>query len=127
MTEITTHRPSVASAFREGLLLWYPIFGSIAMWAVHLLGLASLTRWTCTTRGTGWLHVITVVTGLGTVLGIAIAWHVFRSHPGDETADTDPGRRRFLGLLGLIVAAANLLLILGEEGMVFGFMHHRCG
>lgn len=107
---------------------WYPIFGTIAMWMIHLIALSSLTRLTCTTPDRlWWLHLITIVTGVGALVGIGLAYQLMQVAVTDDSADTDAGRRRFLGLLGLIVAFANLLLIVGEEGMVIGLIHHRCG
>ena len=122
-----TSKPTIASALREGALVWYPVLGTTAMWMAHLVSLASLTRFTCTTNKTWSLHAITVVTAAGALAGVLLAAHAVRTYRVDDSADTDAGRRRFMGLLGVIVALANLLLSLGEEGMVFGFLHHRCG
>ena len=107
---------------------WYPIVGTIAMWMIHLISLSSLTRLTCTTPDRlWWLHLITIVTGVGALIGIGLGYQLMQVAVIDDSADSDAGRRRFIGLLGVIVAAANLLLILGEEGMVLAFIHHRCG
>jgi hypothetical protein len=123
-----TAEPRIDSRFTEGVLGWYPIFGSTGMWAIHLVGLASLARFTCTVTGTTWmLHVITVVTGVGAAIGALLAWRAVTRNRARDDEDTDAGRRRFVALLGLVVSLTNVLLIAGEEAMVFGFMHNRCG
>jgi hypothetical protein len=108
--------------------VWFPLIGTVGLWMVHLVGSAALTRATCNAPNREWmLHALTAVTAVPTAIGIVLAWRLLAANRDDDSADSDAGRRRFLGVLGVIVAAANLLLILAEEGMVLGFLHHRCG
>jgi hypothetical protein len=125
-----SERPSTASAFREGLFIWYPLFAPVVLWMIHLVGLAAVVRESCLVPAHDWtMHGLTIVTGAGTIAGALLAWRLMAANNSgtDDSADTERGRLRFLGLLGLIVALTNLLLILAEEGMVLAFVHHACG
>lgn len=112
----------------DAATLWYPLTAPVAWWAVHLIALAGLTRFTCTQPQHLWtLHAITVGTALGAAAGAFLAWIPLRQLQSDPAEGGDAARRRFLGLLGVIVSLANVLLIVSEGILVVALGSHRCG
>jgi hypothetical protein len=104
---------------------WYGVVAGIAAWTVHLLAVSSLAREACLRAGTIWvMHAITAACAAATVVALVFAWQLARQPGEDESAFAD-GRERFLGRLGVLVSAINLLLILGEGSYVE--LVRRCG
>jgi len=115
------------TAVRNLAWTWFPVFGSIPAWAVHLLALSALTRYSCNVPSTRWtLHAITAVTLLMAGAATAMAGRMVRAG-GDETSPEGPGRLAFLGRLGLIIGATDVLLIVLEEVYVLGLAGRSCG
>jgi hypothetical protein len=115
MTTATTRRlPD------HGLRLWYSQVSGIVWWTIHVNALAALTRLACDDRSVIWvMHAVTVVTAAGTGLALWWSWMLVRSAGEAAEVDGSPaGRRRFLGLFGLLVSAISLLLILWEGAYV---------
>jgi hypothetical protein len=89
---------------------WFAVVAPIVAWLVHLTTEASLVQHTCTSSGTQWpMHAVTAVCVAVTLSAMAVALRM---------AQTPEGPWRFIGLLGLILAAANLVLILLEGSYV---------
>jgi hypothetical protein len=103
----------------RGVLVWFAVIAGIAAWVFHLVLFAGLVRFVHD-NGFFWLFyvgdaiaiVITLVAGW-------LSWLLVQSSDESEDAGTPGGRRRFLGLLGLIANGINLLLILFEGSYVF--------
>jgi hypothetical protein len=107
-------------------LLWFPIVGPIAAWAVHIVYLASIVRFTCTEPTATWtIHAVTAATVAVAVLGTYLAWRLTRV-AADEAGPGVAGRHLFLGRLGLIVGVVNVAVILLEELYVVGLHSVRC-
>ena len=103
-----------ARAFRA----WYGVIAGIGAWTVHLLAVSSLAREACLRAGTIWvMHAITAACAAATILALVFAWQ-FARQPGEDESGFAEGRERFLGRLGLLISAINLLLILGEGSYV---------
>jgi len=111
-----------------GFKLWYALLGSIAAWLIHLCFGAGFVQYTCNVPGTTWIqHVATAVCAAATVLAMVWSARLVREGGGaDEESGTTWGRTRFLGVMGLLIGAIDLLLILGE-GSVVVFVHRACG
>jgi hypothetical protein len=89
---------------------WYAVVAPIVAWLVHLTAEASLVQHTCNSSGTQWpMHAVTAVCVAVTLSAVAVAFRM---------SQTPEGPWRFLGLLGLILAGANLVLILLEGSYV---------
>jgi hypothetical protein len=109
---------------------WAAIAGSTAAWATHLIFSAawaveggrgrSAASAMCGHGPTWPLHLATLVTAAVCVVALGAAWVVYR-HRDDALSGSGSieGQLRFLGLLGLGVAAVNLLLIVVEGSYVF--------
>jgi hypothetical protein len=113
--------PSWRSAISGGMTRWFPIVGSIGAWAVHLVALASLVRYTCNAPAKAWtLHAVTI--GCLVVAGAALVLAVRLMRAG-------AGRRRdvFLGQVSALVALINIALIALEEVYVVALHGHTCG
>ncbi len=98
--------------------MWFPLLGSIAAWAVHLVLLTAVVRISCTDEG--WvavMHWATAATLAVTAAAAVLSLRLARSgvHP-----------LRFIGRLGLLFAAVNGLLIVVEELLVLGLGSQRC-
>jgi len=115
------------TAVRNLVWTWFPVFGSIPAWAVHLLAITALARYSCNAPSSRWsLHLITAVTLAMAVASTAMAARMVGAG-GDETSPEGPGRLAFLGRLGLILGATDVLLIVLEEVYVLGLTGHSCG
>ena len=111
--------PGTIEKLRRGVPLWYAVVGGIGAWTVHLVFLSSFARFTCNQKGTTWVqHLVTLVTAGATVLAMSLALSMVRRGNDDESAGTEPGRTRFLGLVGLLIGGINLALILLEGSYV---------
>ena len=119
---------SIGSAVHAAFYRWYALLGGIAAWTIHLLVLASIVRLTCNAhRYTSVMHVATAATLLMTAVAIALSLRVLRAGSSDDTSDTDQGRQRFFGLLGVIIGVFNFALISLEELYVIVLHAKRCG
>jgi hypothetical protein len=112
---------------RRGLRVAYTLGGSTAAWMAHLFFASSFVRYTCNTRGTTWgQHVATVVFALIAAHAGWVGYGLYREgQPDPEDAGTPRGANHFVGLLGIIFGAVNVLLILAEGSMV-GLIHPAC-
>jgi hypothetical protein len=112
---------------RRGLRVAYALSGGIAAWMAHLFFASSFVRYTCNTPGTTWgQHVVTAVCAAITIHAGWVAYGLYREGQGaGEDAGTPRGTNHFVGVVGIILSAANLLLILGEGSMV-GLIHPAC-
>jgi len=119
---------SIASAVREGVLVWFALLGGIGAWTIHLLLFVSIVRYTCNAHGSVWvMHLATVVTLAITAAAIALCLRMMRSSEGDESADDEGGRAQFIARLGLLIGVINFALIALEEIYVIVLNSRRCG
>ena len=111
----------------RGLRVGYALSGGIAAWLAHLVFASSFVRYTCTTHGVSWVqHLVTAVCVAITLHAMSVAWGLLvEGRAAPEDAGTPAGSNHFLGLLGLLFGAANLLLILGEGSYVI-LIHPAC-
>jgi hypothetical protein len=108
------------------VLLWFPIVGPIAAWAVHIVGEAALTRYTCNASGTDWtVDALTAATLLVAALGTWLAWRLMRVSAAEDAPDV-AGRHLFIGRLGVLVGVTNLLVIALEHVYFVGLHSVRC-
>lgn len=145
--EVARRSHSIASAIRSGVTVWYAVLGGIGAWTIHLLVLVSVVQFTCNAHGYKWImHVTTLVTLGMTAVAIALSLRLVRKGqqaeaggPGadggdgdgeayDAGADGDGAERtQFLGRLGLVVGAVNVLLIALEGLYAVLLEARRCG
>lgn len=125
-TETARRSHSIASAIRNAITVWYAVLGGIGAWAIHLLVLVSVVRFTCNTEGYGWvMHLTTAVTLALTAAAMLLSHRLLRE--GEHQEGTAGERTRFLGRLGLVIGAVNAMLI-GLEGLyVVVLGSRRCG
>jgi hypothetical protein len=113
--------PTWRSAISGGVTRWFPIVGSIGAWAVHLVALASLVRYTCNSPSDAWtLHAVTV--GCLVVAGAALVFALRLTRAG-----VDRSRDVFLGHVSVLIVVINIVLIALEEVYVVAFHGHTCG
>lgn len=118
---------SIASAFRNGAELWFPLLAPIAAWAVHIVLFAALVRYSCNVSGATWVFHVATAVGLAVcAVAAALAVRLYR-RSGDDADTGDAGRLSFLGRLALIVAVANIMLIALEELYFDVLAGRRCG
>ena len=112
---------------RRGLRVAYTLGGSTAAWMAHLFFASSFVRYTCNTHGVTWVqHLVTAVCLAITLHALWVAWGLFtEGRDASEDAGTPAGSNHFLGVLGLLFGAANVLLILGEGSYVV-LIHPAC-
>ncbi len=107
---------SVASVFRSGWLVWYPLLGSLAAWIIHLLAFVSLAKLSTDRSGARLaMHGITAVTLAMVVVAAVLSVRLARKSSGDPDGREEAARDRFIGLMGLAFAVANGSLIVLEE------------
>ena len=113
--------PTWRSAISTGITSWFPIVGSIAAWAVHLVALASLVRYTCNAPAHAWtLHAFTA--GCLVVAGAALLFAIRLARAGAARS-----RDVFLGQVSVLVVVINIALIALEEVYVVALHGHTCG
>ncbi len=119
----------------SGAYIWFAVASPIGFWMVHLIGMASMARIACTNPGWIWVvHGFTVAMAAVTLVAMAMCEHLRRAAPSSDVEPGDPaiagaGRDgavvttegfanlEFLGKFGLLLGAANLLLIVFEGSM----------
>ena len=101
-------RPSAA-------LLWTGMLLPPIAWAMDLVVRYALVKWTCGTRSTAPLQLITFGTLTLICIAALAAWRALRATP--RSAPTDGGhpveRARFMAMLGLVTAALFGLATIG--------------
>jgi hypothetical protein len=103
----------------RGVLVWFAVTAGIAAWVFHLLFFASIVRFVHD-NGFYWLfYVGNAIAIVITLVAGWLSWLLVQSSDESEDAGTPGGRRRFLGLLGLLSNGINLLLILFEGTYIF--------
>ena len=110
---------------RSGMTaLWYGFsIGPIA-WATHIMGDAALVRYACNDPNVHWwLHGLTVITAVPTVIGVALCMGIARRIAAAEDAPSPAGRTRFLAVVGAYTAGISLALIVLEGVYVFFISH----
>jgi len=125
-TASETRATSPPIRFR-GIKVAYIFGGSTAAWMGHLFYSSSFVQYTCNAHGTGWYqHLATGICALVAAHATWVAYGVYREGRVDpEDAGTSFGANNFIGLVGIIVGFANLLLILGE-GSFSALIHPGC-
>ncbi len=115
------------SAIVEAVTVWFALLGGIGAWIIHLLLLTTVVQLSCEHPRYLWvMHGATVAALAVTAVAAALALRLARES-GDPASSTDAGRNRFLGQLGLLIAAVNALLIIVEECLVIVFRSNPCG
>ena len=113
----TTH------AAPSGPMLWFATFGSIVAWMIHLTAEASLVPLREAHAPVIWvMHGLTLSLGVLVLVGMGISWTYAHIGSDSESKPTPVGRTVFLGWLGLLVGALNLLLI-AYEGLIIAVVH----
>jgi hypothetical protein len=108
---------------RRGPLPWIAVTTGIAMWTIHIVAGAALAPNVCNNHAAyDAINVLTVVTSLVTIAAMFVCWRMMRVD--DTVLLQGGGHVRFLGVLGLLVNAINLMLILLEGGFVVAI--HSC-
>jgi hypothetical protein len=97
--------------------LWAGVLGVPAVWGLQMQAAYALVPWVCDHRKVWLLHAVTIAS---LVIGAAlflIAWLDYRKTYRRQSDSLETGvhsRGRFLGALGLFVAAMFLLLIFAQ-------------
>jgi hypothetical protein len=118
---------SIGSALTGAVTTWFALLGGIGAWTVHLVLLASIVQLSCDRPGYLWvMHGATAATLSITAAAAAFARRLAR-RPGDPASSDDSGRDRFVGQLGLLIAAFSAVLIVVEEVLVIVFRANPCG
>jgi hypothetical protein len=103
----------------RGVLVWFAVLAGIAAWVVHLTLFAALVEFVHQ-NGFFWLFYVGNAVAIAiTLLATWLSWLLVDSSDESEAAGTAGGRRRFLGLLGLLVNGINLILIVLEGSYIF--------
>jgi hypothetical protein len=104
----------------SGFVLWFAVLGGIVAWVVHVMAEASLVELSRSHPAVGWtLRGLTGGLALVTALAAWLSWRIWAGARAAEDEGTPAGRTAFLGLLGLIIAITNLVLILTEDAYVW--------
>jgi hypothetical protein len=108
----------------RGLKVAYVFGGSTGAWMAHLFFASSFVQYSCNAHGTGrYQHLATAVCAAIAAHAAWVAYGLYREGRTDpEDAGTPMGANNFIGVVGIIVALTNLLLILAE-GSFSGLIH----
>ena len=104
----------------RGPLVWFAFSAGIAAWMVHLTLFASVVA-LVHRRGDFWIfHVGNAGALVLTLVATSLCWRMVRDADAYAGPPDWPAERiRFLGHVGLLVNAINLLLIVAEGSFVF--------
>ena len=112
------HSTHATATEPHGFHVWFAVCGGIGAWIVHLTALSALARRTCVT-GEDWvLHALTVGLAAVTVLAMVLSARL-RVPAGAGAPEPERTDLHFLGKMGLLIGAINLVLILFEGALVF--------
>src|SRR5262249_29175490 len=102
----------------RGFYVWFAVCGGIGAWIVHLTAVSALARRTCLT-GEDWvLHALTIGLAAVTIFAMVLSARL-RTAKTAGPAERERAHLPFLGDMGLLIGAINLLLILFEGSLVF--------
>ena len=110
----------------NGVRVWFAVLGGIGAWIVHLTAESALAHRTCLSGQEWVLHALTVALAAVTVTAMLLAarlrsdegWIDSDARASLSTRDSN-GDLRFLGTMGLLIGAINLVLIVFEGALVF--------
>jgi hypothetical protein len=103
----------------RGPLVWFAFSAGIAAWIVHLTLFASIVA-LVHRHGYFWIfHVGNAGALVLTLLATWMCWRMVRDADAYAGPDWPAERIRFLGHVGLLVNAINLLLIVTEGSYVY--------
>ena len=103
----------------RGVVVWFALTAGIAAWVVHLAAFAALVEFVHD-HGYSWLFTVGNVVAIAiTLVAGWLSWLIYRAGDDDEELGTPGGRMRFLGALGIVVNAINLVLIVAEGSYVY--------
>ena len=104
---------------QAGVKAWTGALVGIAAWTLHIVALSSLVDLTCRRPELEWvLHALTAATAGVTLLGMWWCLALVRASRDVDNAGTRGGRRKFLGLFGLMMGGFSVLLIVWEGSYV---------
>ena len=111
----------------RGIKVAYVFGGSTGAWMAHLFFASSFVQYSCNAHGTLWYqHVATLIGAAICVHAAWVAYGVYQDGQSTtEDAGTSLGANNFVGVVGILVALTNLLLILGE-GSFSGLIRQGC-
>jgi hypothetical protein len=115
---MSTQTNEAAMTEPHGFYVWFAVCGGIGAWMVHLIAVSALARRTCLT-GQDWvLHALTVGLAAVTIFAMVLSARL-RTAKAAGPAERRGIDLHFLGNMGLLIGAINLLLILFEGSLVF--------
>jgi hypothetical protein len=104
----TSHVPQ---SERPHWALWIGVLAGPILWFVQMEANFVLVRETCGTGRLNLLRGITVASAIIAMLAAMLAWRNFRT---SANAADNPGLRRFMGSLGILVSLLFALVILAQ-------------
>jgi hypothetical protein len=104
---------------KADLALWAGILAGPFAWASDLGISYALVQWTCGSRHTSVLHLVTLATLVLIAAGATVSWRVLSATPAAAAgADPDMGgffdRPRFMAVLGLLTSALFAVLVVAS-------------
>jgi len=115
----TRQRPAPSS-----WVVWWAAFGSILLWMVHLVSEAALVAVRGQHPDVMWvMHGLTMVLAGAVLIGMWYCWSLTKLSTDSESVGSPGGRTVFIGWLGVLIGALNLLLIV-YEGVLVGVWNH---
>lgn len=117
---------SYLSSWRGILVQWAGLLAGPAAWGLHMQANYSLVPLACKRGGEIYIHLVTILALLITVLGAFAAWRLWQAGGREEEeVDSDGGSRfsraRFMGALGLLTGALFFIVIVAQEIPSFFF------
>lgn len=102
----------------HGFRVWFAVLGGIGAWITHLTAESALARRTCLSGQEWVLHALTLGLAAVTILAMVLAAGLRAPAAASELPATHR-ELHFLGKLGLLLGAINLVLIVFEGILVF--------
>lgn len=120
---------SYLASWRGILVQWAGLLAGPTAWGLHMQANYSLVPLACKRGGEIYIHLVTVLALLVTLLGAYAAWRLWQEggrEDGGASSDggSRPSRARFMGALGLLTSALFFIVIIAQE--IPSFFFHPC-
>lgn len=106
-----------ATRERREALLWVVVFAGPVLWIIHLALIYPLVPLACNMGWGDWpFHLATVLTGLGTLGAVVLAWRLLSSRSAAPAVPDGAlqQRQRFMAFVGVVLSMLFFIVIIAE-------------
>lgn len=106
---------------RGALVQWTGVLAGPVAWGLHMQANYALVPWVCKNGGEVFIHLVTILALLITLIGAFAAWRGWQAGREDES-EGELSRTHFMGALGLLTSGLFFVVIVAQEIPSFFFL-----